>query len=326
MKIAKKNHNGAEIFTLNNSAGMEVTLGSLGAGIADIKVPDRNGVQRGILKPGKPDGGDYNGLTVGRTAGRIENASFEIDGRIANLDKNNFGKDNLHGGYNGLNTKIFNAEVDGHKDYTDIKFGYESPDGEGGYFGKVNFTVIYCVYEYENKITVFFKAVPDCKTLVNLTNHAYFNASGDMRENIKEQTLYIGASRVGKLDGRKIVREITQVSPQFDFRTPHKIGDYIQDPAVMRNTGGYDHPYFLDEYGEDKKVCSLYSEKSGIEIEVRTSYPCLVLYSDNEDGNRSVCFECQYHPDGIHASPENCGICSPDKPYSEFTEFRFKAV
>lgn len=327
MKVTTKKYNGADMLKLTNSAGLEVTLGSLGAGIASIKVPDRGGVQREIVKPSKMGyGGGYHGLTVGRTAGRIENATFEIDGRVAKLDANNFGKDNLHGGDKGLSTKVFKAAVDSRKDYTDVKFEYDSPDGEGGYFGNVHFIITYRVYEQANRITVLFGAVPDCKTLVNLTNHAFFNVSGDMRETIKKQTLYLGASRVGKLDERLIVREIIEVPYQFDFRTPHKIGDYILDSVVLRNTRGYDHPFFLDKHDDGTIVGSLYSEKSGIKINVRTSYPCLVLYGDNEDGYKSVCLECQYHPDGIHANPECCGICTPEKPYSEFTDFEFKTV
>lgn len=325
MKIAKLNYKGAETFTLTNSAGLEVTLGSLGAGIASIKVPDREGVPREIVKPSKSGyGGDYNGLTVGRTAGRIQGATFEIDGRTAVLDKNNSNTDNLHGGFAGLNKKVFAAAVESKEEYTDVKFVCDSPDGEGGYFGNVRFTIIYRVHEHENKLKISFNAAPDCKTLVNLTNHVYFNANGDLRGDVREQTLHVAASRVGVVDERLIARETAEVSPQFDFRTPHKIGDHIGDPAVTRNTGGYDHPYFLDK--RDGIAGWLYSDMSGIKIEVRTSYPCMVLYSDNGDGNKSVCFECQYHPDGIHANPADCGICSPDKPYSEFTEFNFKAV
>lgn len=325
MKITKNTHNGAEIFTLINSAGMEISLGSLGAGIAGIKVPDRSGGLREVIKPsGSGYGGEYNGLTVGRTAGRIADAEFEIDGRTAKLDKNNFNTDNLHGGFSGLNKKVFNAETISKSEFTDVKFGCVSCDGEGGYFGNVRFSIIYRIYERRNRLTIIFEAVPDCKTLINLTNHAYFNLSGDTSEDIKNHILYLGASYVGKPDERLIVRKTEKVSPKFDFRIPRKIGDYISDSEVAGITGGYDHPYFLDDRGGTAGW--LYSEKSGIKLEVKTSYPCVVLYSDNEDGNKSVCLECQYHPNGIHINPSDCGICTPEKPYSEFTEFEFKIV
>lgn len=325
MKIIEDKINGAEMYTLCNSAGMEVTLGALGAGIASIKIPDRDGVLREVIKPHKLGyGGGHNGLTVGRTAGRIEGAEFEIGGRVAKLDKNNFNTDNLHGGYNGLNKKLFGAAVERKEEYTDVRFVYDSPDGEGGYFGNVRFTIIYRVYEERNSLKILFGAVSDCKTLVNLTNHAYFNLSGETGGDIYDHVLCLNASRVGIPNERLIVREPEEVPSAFDFRTPRRIGEYIRSYEVLRNTGGYDHPYFLDNRGE--AAGWLYSEKSGIKLEVTTSYPCLVLYSDNADGNKSVCLECQYHPNGIHVSPADCGICSPEEPYSEFTEFEFKTV
>ena len=321
MKITENSAGGAKAFTLCNQAGLEVTLGSLGAGIKSIKVPDRAGVSREVLKPSRLGyGGEYHGLTVGRTAGRIEGAEFEIDGRVARLDKNNFKTDNLHGGFNGLNKKVFSAEVEENKDYADVKFEYESPDGEGGYFGKVIFTIIYRVYERENKLKILFGAVPDCKTLVNLTNHAYFNLSGG--GDITDHVLFIDASMVGIPDERLIVRKPEEVSPKFDFRTPRKIGEFIHDREVAAITGGYDHPYFLDK--KSGTAAWLYSEESGIRLEVKTSYPCAVLFTDNQDGHKSVCLECQYHPNGIHANPGFCGICTPENPYSEFTELEFR--
>lgn len=312
-------------FTLCNSAGMEITLSSLGAGIMGIKVPDRSGVLREVVKP-NPNGygAGYHGCTVGRTAGRIEGAEFEIDGRVARLDKNNFGTDNLHGGFSGLNTKVFNAAVESKQDYTDVKFEYESPDGEGGYFGKVLFTIIYRVYERQNKVRILFGAVPDCKTLVNLTNHAYFNLSGNFSEKVYDHILQIDASRVVKPVERRIIREPEEVSEKYDFRTPRKIGEYIHDEEVSRYTGGYDNLYVLDK--KEETGCLLYSEKSGIKLEVKTSYPCVVFYSDNEDDHKSACLECQFHPNGIRFYPERCGICTPEHPYSEFTEFEFKTL
>lgn len=318
MKISKSNYRGADMIELVTDGGLGVTLCGLGAGMASIKFRDRDGVLRELLKPnGRGYGGGHNGLTTGRTAGRIENATFEIDGRVAKLEANSFGVDNLHGGTDALHKKIFAAEVHSCERYADVAFTYDSPDGEGGFFGNVRFCVNYRVYEHENRIDIRFTATPDCKTLVNPTNHAYFDASGDLREPCTEQTLYLNASRIGVLDERSIVRGIAEVQRHFDFRTPRRIGEYINERDVQEVTHGYDHPYFLDTAGAEETAAYLYSEKSGIKIEVRTTYPCLVLYSDNGDGNRAACLECQYHPDGIHAQPENCGVCSPEKPFDE---------
>ena len=324
MKSEYGKFGGAETVKLINSAGMSITLCALGAGIMSITVLDRDGVAREMTR--LDDGGyanAYHGLTIGRTSGRIANAEFTLDGNTATLEKNNYGTDNLHGGKDGLHGKIFSMRLENNDKFTDVVFGYNSPDGEGGYFGNVKFEITYRVYDSENKFAIHYYAAPDRKTLVNLTNHAYFDVSGDRRELVSEQYMYLNASRYGELNERLIVQKISAVPPQFDFRTPRKIGEYLNDENVQRYTLGYDHPFFLDGRGTDKLACSLFSELSGILLEVRTTYPCVVIYGDNYGGYKSVCFECQYHPDGMHQAADDCGVCSPDKPYSETTEFSF---
>lgn len=311
-------------FTVENNNGMAVTLCTRGAGIASIRIPDREGVTREIVKQhANGYGGGHNGLTTGRTAGRISGATFTIDGRTAFLEKNNHGVDNLHGGASGLHIRVFDAKVEKSAAYTDVVFTLFSPDGEGGYFGGADITVTYRVYENANRLDMSYDVTPDCKTLINITNHAYFNTSGDFRERVTEQELFINASRVGVLGERSLTVGIVGVTPPFDFRTPHKIGEYINDPAVQLYAGGYDHPFFLDERGLDNLACSLYSKTSGIYMTVATTYPCAVVYTDNGNDNKSVCFECQYHPDGVHVCPNDCGICSPDKPYHEVVRYEF---
>lgn len=324
MNIEKGLFKSAETVTLVNSAGMSVTLCALGAGIMSIKVPDRDGKVREVTRLASGGyGAAYHGLTIGRTSGRIAHAEFAIDGRTARLEKNNRGEDCLHGGSSGFHSKVFSVRVEQNAEYTDVVFEYDSPDGEGGYFGNVKVQSIYRLYERENKLATIYKAAPDCKTLLNLTNHAYFDMSGDLRAPVTEQVMYINASRVGDLNERLIIERIADVAPQFDFRTPRKVGEYVKDEIVQRYTKGYDHPFFLDARGLDKVACSLYSELSGIKLEVRTTYPCVVVFGDNFDGYKSTCFECEYNPDGIHSTPDDCGVCSPDKPYSETTEFVF---
>ncbi len=309
---------------LSNSTGLTVKLCALGAGIMSIKAPDRDGASREVTKLAAGGyGAGYHGLTIGRTAGRIENARFEIDGRVASLEVNNHGADNLHGGGTGFHTKAFSMKTRRGEEYTEVEFAYDSPDGEGGYFGNVAVAVTYRVYERENKLAIRYFARPDCKTLLNLTNHAYFNMSGDLREPVSVQDVYINASRVGVLDERLIVRDIAKVAPQFDFRTPRKMGEYVKDESVQRHTYGYDHPFFLDARGTDSVACSLYSALSGIKMQVRTTYPCLVVFGDNFEGYMSTCFETEYHPDGVHQCPDDCGICTPDEPYDNTTEFEF---
>lgn len=327
MEIVKGVFDGAQTVRLTNSTGMSVTLCALGAGIMSIKVLDRDGISREVTRLSeKGYGKDYHGLTIGRTSGRIAHATFTVGGRTAILEVNNHGADNLHGGSSGFHGKTFDMHIEKCDGYTDILFSYFSPDGEGGYFGNVEVVVTYRVYENESKLAVTYDAAPDCETLLNLTNHAYFNMSGDLRLPVTKQQVFINASKVGVLSERLIVEKIAEVTAPFDFRRPHDMGDCISDESVQRYTLGYDHPFFLDGRGTDKLACSLYSELSGIKLEVRTTYPCVVVFGDNFGGYKSTCFECQYHPDGVHAAPADCGICSPKKPYSETTIYSFEVV
>lgn len=322
-----------------NSAGLVLTLTDLGAAIREIKVPDRRGESRTVTLCPLNDElyrNAYHGKTIGRSSGRIAGATFSIDGRTAQLERNNFGADNLHGGSHGLHAAVFGYEIKRGKEYSDVVFKYTSPDGEGGYFGTVEIVVTYRIRENQNTFTIVFDGTSDIKTLLNLTNHVYLNMGGDLEESVNEQILYINAPEYGKLNNRLIIEKILPVNEEMDFRTPHKIGDYIYRDTVQKDTKGYDHPYFLSSHGFDDVVASLYSERSGIGLEIRTTYPCVVFYADGQADERvevfpgkydrqylAACLECQYHPDGVHQAPRNCGLVWPGKPYHEQTEYRF---
>lgn len=339
MKVTVTKNKYYNLITFENSAGMTVCLTDLGAAIREVKVPDKNGEVKTVTLCPTDDKifvAGYHGKTIGRTSGRINGATFSIDGKTAVLEKNNYGRDNLHGGATGLHAQKFSYIINEGEKYTEAEFTYLSKDGEGGYFGNVKITVIYRIYEGQNRFGIIFKGVADEKTLLNLTNHVYWNMGGNLTENVKEQTLFINASHVGKLNERLISEEVIAVPAEFDFRKPHKIGDFAEAENVQRHTTGYDHPFFFAGSGLDKLACALQSEKSGIRLEVRTTYPCVVLYTDNyADGNVEVykdrldekymaaCLECQYHPDGVHQTPEKCGIISPENDYYEEVDYRF---
>ncbi len=339
MLITESKIKSIEVISFENRTGLKITLSPLGASVYGIEVPDNGGKRRIVtLTPDNEEtfAKKFYGKTVGRTAGRIENAVFDIDGKHAELEKNNFGTDNLHGGSAGLHAIKFKCDSKQTPEYTDAVFTYFSPNGEGGYFGNVNITVTYRIYESENRFVVIYDASADTKTLLNLTNHVYLNLSGDLRETVEGHIFYLNASRVGKLNERLIAKGIEPVSKESDFTVPHKIGDYINSAKLQSNTCGYDHPFFLNERGLSSKACELYSESSGINLTVATTYPCVVVYTNGKPradmtavgGKKdvkylAVCLECQYHPDGIHACPDDCGILSPEKPYHEETEFTF---
>lgn len=341
MKITETKHTADAVeftvITVANDAGMTVSLSSLGAGIRDVYVPDACGTPRLVtLRPADETLmlRAAHGKTIGRTAGRIANAEFTIGERTARLEKNNRGVDNLHGGAASFRYKEFSYSVREKDDRVEVEFTYFSPDGEGGYFGNVTLSVMYALYARENKLAVRYRGTSDEKTLLNVTNHAYWNLSGDLRETVENHVMRINASRVGYVNERGVTVDETAVTPEFDFRTAHAIGDHINSPAVQRVTGGYDHPFFLDAKGVAARI---YSPSSGIALTVSTDYPCVVIYTNNavkgyklvggvDDGKyMAVCTECQYHPDGIHRQPADCGVFSPDKPYENETVFEFNS-
>lgn len=339
MKITSKIKEKFAEIKVENNVGLVVTLTDVGAAIREIKVPDKFGNSKTVtLAPVNDDlfCNAYHGKTIGRTSGRISGATFTIDGKTAQLERNNFGVDNLHGGSSGFHVARFNWEVRQGENYTDIAFKRTSKDGECGYFGNIDVTVTYRVLHDDNAFRIIFDGSSDVKTLLNLTNHVYWNMSGDLAESVTEQELFINAPRFGKLNERLIVEKILPVSEEMDFTHAHSIGDYLFRDTVQQRTKGYDHPYFLAKHSLDEVVASLYSRRSGIKLEVRTTYPCVVFYANGQaDGSVEVfngkydeqylaaCLECQYHPNGIHASPENCGILAPDQPYHEEIAYKF---
>lgn len=338
MKILTERVGDHSLIKIENDCGLSLVLSSLGAGIREIRVPDREGKR--VLVTACPEVEednrfDYYGKIIGRTSGRIAGATFQIGEKRAQLEKNNLGCDNLHGGALGLHRAIFDFKTDSTDSYADIIFTYFSPDGEGGYFGNAKIEIIYRIEKDSNSFKIIFKGEVDEPTLLNLTNHVYWNVSGNLSESVRDSVLYVNAPEYGLLSKRLSTQKIVPVTKEFDFRTPRKIGEFIDAEIVKKYTGGYDHPFFLDK-GKDGAACSLYSQKSGIELVVKTTYPCVVIYTDNfadpkrkvgegvnDSKHLAICLECQYHPDGIHACPDNCGICTPQSPYLEITEYIF---
>ncbi len=340
MQIVSKEYNGCSEIVLQNQTGLRLALCDLGASIREISVPDKDGKQRVVtMRPADERlfRECYYGKTIGRTAGRIAGATFTVNGKTAQLDKNNKGADNLHGGFSGLHAQVFSVRTAPADAYTDVIFFYRSPDGEGGYFGNADITVTYRVWEKENKFSIVYDGVVDEPTLLNLTNHVYLNVGGDLSESVTEHTLTIAASRMAKLNERLIVEDIVPVTDATDFRTARKIGEKIYEPQVQQYTHGYDHVYFLDAPDLTKDACSLRSDTSGIQLTMRTTSPCVVFYSNSmpktelamsPTGQKdqlylAACLECERFSDGIRRFPQTCAVTTPQAPYHEETQFVF---
>ena len=221
----------------------------------------------------------YIGAVVGRCANRIGGAKFELGGKIYNIDKNDGGKNHLHGGFNGFEKKIWAAEIlnDG------LKLSVESPDGEGGYPGNFKASVIYRLTE-DNALEIEYSATSDADTLCNLTNHTYFNLDGFNSGDILQQKIqiladsYTWANSESVPDGRILPVDNTPM----DLREFHKIGEHIDDDFDELNFGqGYDHNFCIGKLGELKKAAVAEAATSGIKLEVFTTAPGLQFYAGN---------------------------------------------
>ena len=327
---------------LNNKFGTEVTLCSIGASIYDIKTKDKNGVLGSILYTPKnmadfPYDNSYFGKTIGRTGGRISRSRFILDNEEYEIPSND--PNGLHGGSDGLSFKSFDYVENNTDEYSEIIFSYLSPDMESGYPGNLKLNVIYRLYKLENKLTLRYEAKADKKTILNLSNHAYFNLSGDAKNNVLNHDLYIGASKMEKIVNL-IPSEIVDCDEIYSFKNKHKIGKYLMDEEIINNTNGYDYPYIFDSCNKNIDNIILEDEESRRRLKVRTSYPVVVVYTCNYVGDETmnnnkiaeaynaVCLECMYHPNTINSKflTDKKDILDKDDTYDEMIEYYFEVI
>lgn len=315
--------------------GMELTCIEYGCTITKLVTPDRNGKKENIVL-----GYDtieeyvqyspYFGAVIGRNAGRIANAQFEIDGVIYHLAKND-GENNLHGGPNGFHQVIWYSTVKKDQDSVSIIFSYVSTDGEEGFPGTVTATVTYTITK-QNELIIDYEAKSDQKTIINLTNHTYFNLSGDLKRTIVDHQLTLDSDYFFELDEQFIPTERKAVTGTcFDFRNGQalKAGIFSQDPQIQVVGQGYDHPFLLS----GKKTIMLIDQESGRKVEVQTEEPCVVLYTGNSLSNDfsirgrwcekylGVCLETQKPPNQI-----NQLIVDANETYRTWTKYTFTTI
>ncbi len=345
-KLFDKLENGEEVYllTLTNSKGASVSLMTLGAGIHSLNMPDRNGKMADVVLGFdeakhyvNPDFG-YQGLAVGRWANRIRDAKFTIDGTEYHTPANQ-GTWTLHGGGRFSFTNWEVKELG--DDY--VVFTRFSPDMEDGFPGNVTMDIKYTLTN-DNTLKIEYTATTDKKTVINPTNHAYFNLSGDSRKTIEGHYLQINANEFTETDSSQLpTGEISTVKEtMMDFTEMHKIGDNI-DVAFRATIGdvGYDNNYCLNnkEIGRLSQAAILEDRESGRRLEVWTDLPGIQLYcggwlektGDIGKGNsfvtyrRGVALETQFYPDSLNIPSFPMKYAQPDKPFYTITELRFSA-
>jgi len=331
------------VYTLRNEAGMTVVVTNFGARIMSVNLPDKDGVVRDVVlgfdnvESYHPELNDNNfGACIGRYGNRIANGRIVLDSVVYELPQNNFGHC-LHGGPSGWHYKLFSV-VDADEQH--IRMKIDSPDGDNNFPGNVTAFVTYTLTS-DNRIDIQYEATTDAVTVINMTNHSYFNLSGNpAAHSVVEDSLYVNASAFTPVDNTFMTTgEIRPVEgTPMDFRTPARLGDGIAaDDEQIHNANGYDHNWVLDTKG-DITVAALrhWCPETGICLEMYTDEPGVQIYAGNFlDGTvkgkggvaypfrSAICFESQHYPDSPNKSDWPSVVLRPGETYRSHTIYAF---
>jgi aldose 1-epimerase len=323
-----KTQDGAEVklITLRNAKGMSAQIITYGAIIKELQAPDRNRNFTNILlttdslQKFQRFGG--SAAVIGRVANRIAGAQFELDGMTYKLAANN-GKNSIHGGRKGFAQAVWSVEAAPVKDgESSVKLTYLSKDGEEGFPGNLRTSVTYTLTD-NNELRLDYEAETDKPTIVNLTNHAYWNLAGG--GSCLDNILWIPSNSYTPADADLIpTGEIAPLKgTSMDFQQPTRIGERIEQLKPKLN--GYDHNYILGEGKAMKMAGRLTEPNSGRIMEVRTTQPAVQLYTGNHLKHTGVCLETQHYPDSIHHKNFPSIVVRPGTPLKETTLFTFLA-
>ncbi len=342
-----KNQEKVEKYTLQNQNGVSVSLINYGAIVTNILVPDRDGLLEDVVMgfdtlEGYEENHPMFGAIVGRVANRIANASFSLNGKIYTLDRND-GRNYLHGGNFHFEHCMYQAECSDNGKSGSVTFTRESKDMEQGFPGNATIAVTYTLNN-ANELMIAYYAVSDQDTVMNLTNHSYFNIGkeGHKGRDVLGHTLQVFADAYTPSDAQLLpTGEIRPVdNTALDFRMPHKIGERIGEAAQDEKTvAGYDHNYVLrKETGGIEKAASYWDQGSGRRMEVFTDFPGMQLYTANQlekvDGKDgadygqfgAVCFETQNYPDAINHPEFPDAVLRAGEEYERTAVFKFDII
>jgi aldose 1-epimerase len=345
MKIVKETFgeiNGQQVisYTLKNDKNLEITCLNYGCVITKIVTPNREGNYENIAL-GFEKLEDYEkfspyfGAVVGRVAGRIRGAQFELNGETYELEKNENGN-HLHGGLRGFSHVLWDADIIEKENEAGIQFSYLSPDGEEGYPGTVQVKITYTLNN-DNEFSIHYQANSDKTTLLNLTNHTYFNLSGNLKQDILHHELRIDSNQFLELNEQLLpTGEILDVTGTvFDFRDSKQIKEGVisNHPQIKLVGQGYDHPFLLNNNHNNEIM--LYDPESGRKLIVETDEVGVVLYTGNQltddlsvYGVKSkkylgLCLETQGLPDAIHHPHFPSYVLEKDQLLTSTTKYTF---
>lgn len=343
--VSTYNGKSTALYTLTNANGMEVCATNFGGRLVSIMVPGNDGefhdvvlgfdsVQAYFPENNKSD----FGASIGRYANRINQGKITIDGNEIQLPQNNFGHC-LHGGPTGWQYQVYDAQ---QTNDSTLVLTIVSPDGDNNFPGEVTATVTYTLTS-DNAIAIDYKATTTAKTVVNMTNHSYFNLNGDATQPITNNILYVNAAGYTPVDSTYMTTgEIATVEgTPFDFTTPKAVGQDIDaDNEQIHNGNGYDHNWVLNTNGDiTAAAVQLTSPTTGIALTVYTNEPGIQVYSGNFlDGTQTgkkgivyqqrtgICLETQHYPDSPNKPEWPSVILEPGQTYNSQCIFKFSVT
>ena len=326
-----------DLYTLTNAAGIEISITNFGGRIVTLKTPDRDGKLADImlgfdsLEPYVAKN-PYFGALIGRYANRIADGQFVLDGHTYNLAKNN-GPNSLHGGFIGFDKVRWDAEPGD----SSLTLHYTSNDGDEGYPGTLRTTAVYTLGD-DNSLSLEFRATTDKPTVLNLTNHSYFNLAGHAHGTVLDHDVMINADQFTPVNEHLIPTGETcpVADTPFDFLTPHRVGDRIDaDNHQIALGKGYDHNYVINGSGMRLAARASHSG-TGRVMEVHTTQPGMQFYTGNHlpdklDGKAGAvygfragfCFETQHFPDSPNQPQFPSVVLQPGDTFHQQTVFKF---
>ena len=332
-------------YVLSNHKGVEAAVITYGAALVSLKVPGRDGASADVVL-GYDDLAGYEadksffGATIGRYGNRIAHGQFSLNGTVYHLPTND-GPNSLHGGTRGFNKRIWTAVDRSRADAQVLELTYTSPDAEEGYPGTLHVTVTYTLPADANELRIDYRATTDKETVVNLTNHSYFNLSAVMAQQILDHQLMLRARQFTPVDSTLIpTGELRAVAgTPFDFTKATAIGSRInQDDEQLKFGRGYDHNWVLErpEKTELQLGAQVYEPTTGRVLEVLTTEPGIQFYSGNFlDGTvrgkggvlyghrTGFCLETQHFPDSPNHANFPSTVLKPGQTYRSTTVLRF---
>lgn len=325
--------------TLENTNGMKVSFLTYGGIITSIEVPDKEGRLDNIVLSYSDyddylDNPGYFGSLIGRTAGRIKDGSFTLNGQKYQLERN-YGDNSGHGGTSGFHKRVFSDQINESEDLISVDLMRVSSHMEEGYPGEVSVKVTYTLSE-DDTLTIQYEGISSEDTLFNMTSHSYFNLSGSFQESIKYHELFINADFYAELDKSNApTGELIKVNETpFDFRFMREIGEEMNSPDDQLKIGnGYDHAFLLNEKNGTK--VRLAHRFTGRVMEIETDNQAVVIYTQNfsqgqiiKDGsilepNSSIALEIQKLPIGVNEVFKEHSVLPANIKHLTFTKYRF---